>query len=104
MLTFSSLPAASRATTQTYRTHSRPVKPDPQEFPENKGAIRPTSETLSDSEWRCYTLFRKSNLSRGSRRDRFAEGIDPSTGPHLEGRFRLPGAVVPTLHASSCGS
>ena len=27
-----------------------PVKPDPQEFLENKWAIRPTSETLSDSE------------------------------------------------------
>ena len=81
-----------------------PVKPDPQEFLETSGrsARPPKPYPIPNGAVARYSENRI--CPGGPAETDLPKAFDPGSGPHLEGRFRLPGAVVPTLHASSCGS
>jgi hypothetical protein len=104
MLTISSLPAASRATTQTYRTHSRSSNQALKGFWKASGrSARPPKPYPIPND--ADARYSKIEFVPGvPPRPICRKAFDLSTGPHLTGRFRLRGAVVPTLHASSCGS
>ena len=103
MHTISSLPAASRATTLTYRTHSYPSNQTREGFWKTSGrSARPPKPYLIPND--ADARYPKSNLSQESRCDRFAERLSIQYGATLRRPFRLRGAVLPTLHASSRGS
>src|ERR1700742_3320180 len=94
MHNISSLPAASRATTLTYRTHSHPSNRSTWRISRKQVGDPPYLRNLTRFRMVLVHLSKNQMCSEVPLEPICRKAIGTSPGPHFRRRFRLRGAVV----------